>query len=478
MRMKKPSREVESGSAVGDGPCRRQPAAVRDRALGAAPASAVDLASARSTRPHPPWRMGPYRYVRRRWHVLFVVIDTLGWLAFRMARTVQRLVSRIDGTPATARDREVRSILIIQLDHIGDAVISTVLFPALRRHYPRAAIEVLCGVWNQELFEACAEVKRVHVSRVNRFARGRRGLWMLAIFWWGWKLKRRRFDLGIDVRGEFPIALLMWLAGVRRRAGWDCGGGGFLLTESPRYVPGRPEVESRAALLAELGVDVSIPVARLRPRFDPGPAARRHVAADTTRWASTTRPTFVLHVGAGTSAKRWPVDHWCELVRQLRVARDVRVLLVGDRSDSVIARRIAEKLSMGDVIDLTGRYGLRELAALIGRAELFIGTDSGPAHLAAAVDTPAVVLFSGTNDTAQWRPCGSQVLVVRYPVPCAPCHHAHCPLTGHPCMSELRPAAVMQAIAELVDDPNHHSVARWLDLSAGSAGDMRLSPAA
>ena len=91
------------------------------------------------------------------------------------------------------------------------------------------------------------------MSARNRFVRPR-CFGVAAMLWCGWQLRRRKIDLAIDVRGDFPIALLIWLSGARRRLGWDCGGGCFLLTDSPAYLAGRPEVESRRALLAALGI--------------------------------------------------------------------------------------------------------------------------------------------------------------------------------------------------------------------------------
>jgi hypothetical protein len=90
-----------------------------------------------------------------------------------------------------------------------------------------------------------------------------------------------------------------------------------------------------------------------------------------------------------------------------------------------------------------------ELAAVLEASDLFIGADSGPAHLAAAVGTPAVVLFSGTNDPRQWQPCGEAVRVLRQPVPCSPCHRTRCPWADHPCMRRLTPNDAAAAVEDL-----------------------------
>ncbi|MCA9101699.1 MAG: glycosyltransferase family 9 protein [Planctomycetales bacterium] len=394
-----------------------------------------------------------YRYTRRRWRMLFTVIDLVGgWLVGAVRWASRRRGDRGEAAPHD----DPRRILLVQLDHLGDAVITTVMLPLLRRRYPAATIEVLAGFWNAEIFDASAEVDRVHVSHVNRFARNRRLGWIAATFLWGWRLRQRRYDLAIDVRGEFPHALILWLCGARRRVGWRSGGGGFLLTDSPAYVPNRPEVESRLALLEVIGI---VPetgesvVPRVVPRRPAKQRVRRQLTTTLSADSGGARgPLCVLHVGAGMAAKHWPAQHWRELIGRLVVDHDARVVIVGDDNDRAIARRILDERSWPSVFDWTGQLRIEELAALAQQADVFVGADSGPAHLAAAVGAPVVVLFSGTNNAEQWQPRGGPVRVVSHPVPCGPCHRTRCPLADHPCMTGLLPRAVVALLSGTLDD--------------------------
>jgi lipopolysaccharide heptosyltransferase II len=432
----------------------------------------TDLLRIRRLRRRP---LGQYRYVRLRWRVTFAVIDRIGTAVFAAARVLQRWATgRTAVPPGTPPDPKV--ILLVQLDHLGDAIISTAMLPALRARYPQASIEVLSGAWNREMFEALPEVDRVHVSRVNRFARtglpiGGTGnillrmgrlAWIPATFYWGLILRRRKVELGIDVRGEFPVALILWLCGARRRLGWECGGGGFLLTDSAEFEADRPEVESRAALLAALGIPPP-PSGLQRPSFHPSAAARRRIAqalAELSGHEPTTGPLVVLHIGAGTPAKAWPVEHWRELLGRIIVSHGAQVLLVGSPRDRIIADRILGGRAWPGVADWTGRLSIVELAALFERADVLVGTDSGPAHLAAAVSTAVVVLFSGTNSPRQWRPCGQQVRLLRHDVGCSPCHRAHCPRSGHPCMRLLQPRQVAAEVEQVLLERGGHSERR------------------
>jgi ADP-heptose:LPS heptosyltransferase len=93
-----------------------------------------------------------------------------------------------------------------------------------------------------------------------------------------------------------------------------------------------------------------------------------------------------------------------------------------------------------------------ELAVLIQQAHAFVGADSGPAHLAAAVGTPVAVLFSGTNNADQWQPRGGPVSVLCHPVACSPCHRTRCPLADHPCMNGLLPRTVLAVIERILEE--------------------------
>ncbi len=149
--------------------------------------------------------------------------------------------------PARPVDRP-RRILVVQLDHLGDAVLSTPLLAELRAAYPEAQIDVLASPSNHEVFEADPNIDRVQVAERTWFERSPDRWDLLAAVW---KLGRScagsGYDLGIDVRGDVLTVLVLALAGVPRRVGWAMGGGAFLLTDVAEWIPGRHEVRSRLA---------------------------------------------------------------------------------------------------------------------------------------------------------------------------------------------------------------------------------------
>jgi heptosyltransferase-2 len=377
-------------------------------------------------------------------------------------------------------------VLLVQLDHLGDAVLSTPLIAELRAAFPQAAIDVLASPSNHEVFEADPNVNRVWVAERTWFER-RPDRWALVTAVWslGRSLRGMGYDLGIDVRGDVLTVLVLALAGVPRRVGWSMGGGEFLLTDVAGWIPGRHEVRSRLALLDQLGIRpgqteparVEVHVsdsdrvliarrladawprriarrtevyaratrrARLAEGRDSKPAALQFEASsDEPDWLHADRfshlpPLLAVHLGAGTAAKRWPLRSWQVLVERF-LDTGWRVVVVGGIEDFPLSTCLKPHDRLRD---WAGTLTVTQTTALLERADLFIGADSGPAHLAASAGTLSVILFSGTNQPRQWRPWSRHSLTLRKRVPCQPCHQRACPLADHPCMSGLNPDRV------------------------------------
>lgn len=416
-----------------------------------------------------------YRYSKLRWRILVRILDAVGavlmavWRQFRCSRPTRR--------PAR--------ILLVQIDHLGDAVLTTALLPHLHTSFPEARIDVLASPSNRAIFDANRFVDRVIVAERNWFERRRdaRALWS-AVWSLGRRLRVEAYDLGIDVRGDVLTVLVLALARIPRRVGWTMGGGGFLLTDTAEWIPNRHEVRSRLALLDCIGGGVEGPVSvdvhptdrdRARvglairdriPSRGPQPATATLVHTVATRGGARPRtiipldpdpsfeadslhagrfghetPLLAVHLGAGTQAKRWPMRSWNALLA-LFLEDGWRVVVIGGTEDLDASRQLPRHPR---IEDLTGQFTVIESAALLERADLFIGVDSGPAHLAASSRVTSVILFSGTNDHGQWRPWSRRTLVLKRRVPCRPCHAKECPLPDHPCMTGITPERVHAA---------------------------------
>ncbi|HEX5439405.1 MAG TPA: glycosyltransferase family 9 protein, partial [Ktedonobacterales bacterium] len=148
------------------------------------------------------------------------------------------------------------------------------------------------------------------------------------------------------------------------------------------------------------------------------------------------------------SARRWMPERFAEVADTLIERFDARIVLVGSASDRGHACAVRAAMRHAP-LDLTGKTSLGGLAALFERMRLFIGNDSGPAHLAEAVGTPSVTVF-GPGDPRCWAPLDQRShRVVVEPVGCNPCAYADCPI-DHRCLRRITPVQVLAHAHELL----------------------------
>ena len=160
------------------------------------------------------------------------------------------------------------------------------------------------------------------------------------------------------------------------------------------------------------------------------------------------RPWIGMHVGARPPARRWPLEHFAALADELVRTFNAEVLLTGSLDEKTMVRGVLERMGM-HAINLAGKTSLGGLAALMSKLDLFVSNDTGPAHLAVALDCPSVTIF-GPADAQRWAPLDRERHpIVRYAVPCSPCGHWRCPI-DHRCLRRLGPEMVMQAVDRLL----------------------------
>jgi len=246
-------------------------------------------------------------------------------------------------------------------------------------------------------------------------------------------------------QSPLPLALLLRLAGVARITGASVDYPGSLL--DVRLRPGenldedQPESERALAIAAAAGYllpdgdDRLLAVRR-------GPDVRRLVG-DTAY--------LVVHPGADAQARRWPVEHYVELVRLL-TRQGHRVLVTGSDSETELTAEVAGELGE----NFGGQLTLPELAGVLASADAVVVGNTGPAHLAAAVRTPVVSLFSPVVPAVKWAPYGVPArLLGDQNAPCKDTRARDCPIPGHPCLSGVTPQEVLAAVEDLLDQTGH-----------------------
>jgi len=299
----------------------------------------------------------------------------------------------------TPEPRDYRNILVVRLDEIGDVVLSTGMLRELRRNWPQAHITLVVKPAVFNLVELCPHVNEVLTfdrqysgRRFGLLARHRRALQLARKHLWP-----RRFDVAINPRrgvdyyhGDF----LAYFSGAATRIGMQDAIGESETTDllTIRLPPcgERHEALCNLEIVKTLGGEVGDESLELWLSDDD----RRKAASLLSESGVTVNAPFVaVAPGAGAAQRVWPMERLIDAAKKIAADCDLKIVVVGGTDDRAHGARFVQAASI-HTTDLTAKLSLRETAAVIERARLFLGNDSGPLHLAAAVGTPAIEISS------------------------------------------------------------------------------------
>jgi heptosyltransferase-2/heptosyltransferase-3 len=351
---------------------------------------------------------------------------------------------------------EPRSILLIRPDHLGDMLFLTPALHVLRQALPAARITLLGGPWGVEAVRHNPDLDAIETCAFPGFERQPKesslAPYRLLAATAG-KLRGANYDTVVILRFDhWWGAWLAAAAGIPRRIGHDWPETRPFLTRALPYRSDRHEVEQNAAVLAALVPGV---VADLGPTRYHVTDADRGWIADWLAAAGYASGQYLIaiHPGAGAAVKQWPAELWVQVASRLAERPDTRVVLTGGPGERKLVESVATRLAR-PALNAAGATTLGQLAALYARCALVLGSDSGPLHLAAAVDAPTVHLY-GPVSPVKFGPWGdpSRHVVLRTTWPCAPCDRLDWPaaaLSQHACMTAITPDAVLHAAYSLI----------------------------
>ncbi|MBK0419724.1 glycosyltransferase family 9 protein [Leucobacter sp. CSA1] len=241
-------------------------------------------------------------------------------------------------------------------------------------------------------------------------------------------------------QSPLPLAAMLRLAGVSRIAGASVDHAGSLL--DVRLTPGEDFPEDQPEALRALAIAGAAGF--------PAPPDDRLAVRDLPDVSDLVPdgPYVVVHPGASVPAREWPAGHHRRLTEELS-ERGRTVLVTGTPAEAELTARVAG--SRG--IDLGGRTDLHGLAGILAGADAAVVGNTGPAHLAAAVGTPIVSLFSPVVPAVRWAPWGVPTIVLGdQEAACRGSRARVCPVPGHPCLSQVDPATVADACERLISE--------------------------
>ncbi|MBX5456746.1 MAG: glycosyltransferase family 9 protein [Thermogemmatispora sp.] len=406
--------------------------------------------------------------LRKEWlrRMLLLLIYLLGlpgsWLAQRRARHPL----------SSAR---APRLLLLRPDHLGDLVLTTPALTALKEHCPTAQITLFVGPWSQAIVMGHPAAERVLTCAFPGFRRAAQGAlspyWLLLRL--AWQLRRERYDLAINLRPDFWWgAALLYLAGIPHRVGYALAPGRRFLTHALPFPEGEHSTCSSLRL-----VSVALQLLGQAPLAEPftperypllfGPTAQeeeRATALLAKAGLTGETPFAVIHPGSGAAVKLWRPEGWATCAVTLLRRYGLRLVLTGTPQEQALLEEIAtlvhQQLRADEAPPVSlSTLSIGELAAVLRRAQLALGVDSGPLHVAVSQGTPTVALY-GPADPRIFGPWGDprrHVVILaseRCPAcPKLPCGRLDIPpqaLPSHPCVRLIPEERVLAAVEQLL----------------------------
>jgi heptosyltransferase-2 len=362
-------------------------------------------------------------------------------------------------------DLAPRRIMVRAPNPLGDAVLAEPALRAVAERFPEAVVEVhiaaahapLARMWPfaSRVWPVAPQPARLRAWHRLRTVRALRG---------------RRYDLALILPNSRSAARYPAEAGIPRVVGYDAGQRTALLTlaipvERRESDPGRHMIEHYWALAEAMGA----PTLPVRARLEAHRAATASILAADPCTAPRLVPDMdaraagrgllaplgiepgeflVFAPGAGYGpAKRWPAGKFAGLAEAVVAGSGRAVLLVGSEAERSLGRAITAACgrAAGRVVDLMGRTSLEELIGILALSEAFVGNDSGPAHIAAALGKPTVAIF-GSTSAVHSAPVGPLLHLAKLDMDCSPCFEPYCPLGHTRCLTELSAERVAEVL--------------------------------
>ncbi len=322
-------------------------------------------------------------------------------------------------------------IIIRSPNWIGDAVLCLSSITYLKEKMPRAHITVLAKDWVKEIFlnhpsvDEIISLDRPKISLIKN-------------------IKKLNFDVGILFTNSFSSACLFYLSGLKKRIGYKTDFRNAFLTEKIPLPKNLDKLHQRDYYLEIIKKLVS---GNELPK-NPFLYLTNEEITKTDRMLESlgiNKDTIIIGMCPGASygsAKMWGVKNFWSLAGKITENKNAKVLIFGSRKEEELGEIIREDIE--DAINLCGKTTTRELMALIKKCDVFITNDTGPMHVASALNIPTIAIFGPTN-IDRTSPLGPSV-IIKKDVICSPCKHRICPSKNHECMGKISIDEVFETV--------------------------------
>ncbi len=289
---------------------------------------------------------------------------------------------------------EPKKILCIRIDHIGDVLLTTPAFRALRKRYPKARIDVLVRSFSKEILDGNKNISKILTFDFPWLGlHGKKASWKETISFIK-QLRKEKYDIAIDFHAD-PRNIWLATKVAKYRIGYGIRGFGFLLNKVVPYKPARHQIQRNFDLVRALGANASQEMDFIIP------ASAKTKAKSLLKQAGNAKLVGITPA-TGRKPKYWLNERWAQVADALVDKYGVKIVLTGGKGDAKDIEEIISNMTHKEnIINLTGKTSLKELGAVIQQCSLFLSPDTGPAHIARALNVPLLELF-GPENPKQW----------------------------------------------------------------------------
>ncbi len=337
------------------------------------------------------------------------------------------------------KDFTPERILVVKLDHLGDVLLATPVFSNLRQAYPNTELHALTGTWSRVILENHPDVDKVLEYNSHAFCRSEQPTSIKNTFQLFRQLRSQKYDLLVELRGDWRIVWFSLFRVTRKR-----------INRASLQIAnklGFPQFNGTHETIRNLDVlkRAGIPTPIQTTTFV--------VTRKDENWASNFLKThqrhseyllIAIHPGSPIPLKRWKPERYAELADWLIAQKRAKILFVGVKDEIPIITQIQD-LMKGKSTNIAGKTTIIQLASILHRCKVFIGNDSGPMHIAAAVGTQTIGLY-GPGDPERFGPIGDKCQIIRKKPDCPPCLGNTCRFGTEGCMSKIQVTDVMQTL--------------------------------
>ncbi|NQT30495.1 MAG: glycosyltransferase family 9 protein [Candidatus Saganbacteria bacterium] len=344
---------------------------------------------------------------------------------------------------------QIKKILVVRPDAIGDLVLTTAAIEALKNKFPQAHIAVLARKYNQIIVANNPAVDEIIIDDFYDRIAKHKMIRLAKYRHWIKYLKQKKFDLMINFYSEFPYALIGFLATIPFRIGdqekilfsWLYN---FPVRQNFKN-PAVHEVEHQFKLLGPLGIEmVNTPKLKIYPTQESIAEGKKVIEENRLQG----KKLIAVNLGSGSSNKAWAIDNFKELINILAKKYKTKIILLGGPKEKDLIKEILREIG-GSIVNLVG-LSFEALFGIVSQMHLYIANDTGPTHIASALQIPTVVVYNSKfQKPGRWAPWANRHRVIKVVSNCPfPCNPPVC--KRDICTTEIKVAEVLRASEELL----------------------------